>query len=188
MTSASRLTRLLHIINGPVAQPWRQPSPHGESLRAMAKPSPWRDFYDGDIAPRRHASPFGDTYQPLATSIAVWRHIFSIWRQASQRRDGRENLITFCCPMLYLCCPRDGYRDVISAGLSRFGDPCRRSAICVAVPQQLSPFHDSCRATARHLVVQCKLSRPISPFRDRRETAILAATAVAKVVQQARCL
>ena len=60
---------------GPVAQPWRRPSPHGESLRAMAKPSPWRDFYDGDIAPRRHSSPFGDTYQPLATSIAIWRHI-----------------------------------------------------------------------------------------------------------------
>ena len=144
----------------------------------MAKPSPWRDFYDGDIAPRRHSSPFGDTYQPLVTPIAIWR-------QASQRRDGRENLITFCCPMLYICCPRDGYRDVISAGLSRFGDPRRRSAICVAVPRQLSPFRDSCRAMARHLVVQCKLSRPISPFRDRRGTAILAATAVAKVVQQA---
>ena len=40
------------IVNGPVAQPWLRPSPHGESLRAMAKPSPWRDFYDGDIAPR----------------------------------------------------------------------------------------------------------------------------------------
>ena len=37
---------------GPVAQPWRWPSPQGESLHAMAKPSPWRDFYDGDIAPR----------------------------------------------------------------------------------------------------------------------------------------
>ena len=88
--------------------------------------------------------------------------------------------------MLYLCCPRDGYCDVISAGLSRFGDPRRRSAICIAVPRQLSPFRDSCRAKARHLVVQCKLSRPISPFRDRRGTAILATTAVAKVVQQAQ--
>ena len=88
--------------------------------------------------------------------------------------------------MLYLCCPRDGYRDVISAGLPRFGDPRRRSAICIAVLRQLSPFRDSCRAKARHLVVQCKLSRPISPFRDRRGTAILAATAVAKVVQQAQ--
>ena len=146
----------------------------------MAKPSPWRDFYDGDIAPRRHSSPFGDMYQPLATPIAIWQ-------QASQRRDGHQNLITFCCPMLYRCCPRDGYRDVISAGLSRFGDPRRRSAICVAVLRQLSPFRDSCRATARHLVVQCKLSRPISPFHDRRGTAILAATAVAKVVQQAQC-
>ena len=120
------LCRCHLAVIGPVAQPWRRPSPHGESLRATAKPSPWRDFYNGDIAPRRHSSPFGDTYQPLATPIAIWR-------QASQRRDGRENLITFCCPMLYLCCPRDGYRDVISAGLSRFGDPRRHSAICVAV-------------------------------------------------------
>ena len=116
----------------------------------MAKPSPWRDFYDGDIAPRRHSSPFGDTYQPLATPIAIWR-------QASQRRDGRENLITFCCTMLYLCCPRDGYRDVISAGLSRFGDPRRRSAICVAVPRQLSRYGEapSCamQAIAAHLAV-----------------------------------
>ena len=83
--------------------------------------------------------------------------------------------------------PRLCNRPVISAGLSRFGDPRRRSAICVAILRQLSPFRDSCRAMARHLVVQCKLSRPISPFRDRRGTAILAATAVAKVVQQAQC-
>ena len=129
----------------------------------------------------RHVSTSGDTHRHMATPIAIWR-------QASQRRDGRENLITFCCLMLYLCCPRDGYRDVISAGLSRFGDPRRRSVICVAVLRQLSPFRDSCRAMARHLVVQCKLSWPISPFRDRRGTAILAATAVAKVVQQAQYL
>ena len=80
-----------------------------------------------------------------------------------QRRDGRENLITFCCPMLYLCCPRDGYRDVISAGLSRFGDPRRRSATAVAVPRQLSRYGEapSCamQAIAAHL----------SPFRDRRD-------------------
>ena len=59
--------------NGPVAQLWRRPSPHGESLRAMAKPSPWRDFYDGDIAPRRHPSPYGDTFPDLATGVAKAR-------------------------------------------------------------------------------------------------------------------
>ena len=71
------------------------------------------------------------------------------------------------------------YRDVISAVLSRFGDPRRPSAICIAVPQQLSRYGEA------SIVVQCKLSRPISPFHDRRGTAILAATAVAKVVQHA---
>ena len=33
----------------------------------MAKPSPWRDFYDGDIPLWRHSSPF-------ATRINLWRH------------------------------------------------------------------------------------------------------------------
>ena len=157
----------------------REPSRHGEAI--AVERFLWRRYRATEtlIAIWRHVSTSGDTLRHMATPIAIWR-------QASQRRDGRENLITFCCPMLYLCCPRDGYRDVISAGLSRFGDPRRPSAICVAVPWQLSPFRDSCRATARHLVVQCKLSRPISPFRDRRGTAILGATAVAKVVQQAQ--
>ena len=50
---------------------------------------------------------------------------------------------------------------------------CRALVILVAVPGQPSPFRDSCRATARHLVVHSA-------------TAILAATAVAKVVQQAQ--
>ena len=75
-----------------------------------------------------------------------------------QRRDGRENLITFCCPMLYLCCPRDGYRDVISAGLSRFGDPRRRSATAVAIPRQPSPFCDSRRHSATAVAVPRQLS------------------------------
>ena len=80
---------------GPIAQHWRQPSPHGEGLHAMAKPSPWRDFYDGDIAPRRHSSPFGDTHRHMATH-------FPIWRQASQRRDSVENLITFCIQLVWV--------------------------------------------------------------------------------------
>ena len=75
------------------------------------------------------------------------------------------------------------YRDVISAVLSRFGDPRRPSVICIALPRYASPSRNSSRTTARHLLVQCKLSRPISPFRDHRGTAILAATAVASVVQ-----
>ena len=145
----------------------------GDGRRHTARAfAPWRSHRRGEIfmtAISRH----GDTHCHLATCINLWRHPspygdthrhmvtpIAIWRQVSQRRDGCENLITFCCPMLYLCCPRDGYRDVISAGLSRFGDPRHRSAICVAVPRQLSPFRDSCRATARHLVVQCKLSWP----------------------------
>ena len=49
------------------------------------------------------------------------------------------------------------YRDVISAVLSRFGDPRRPSAICVAVPQQLSRYGEasSCamQAIAAHLAV-----------------------------------
>ena len=49
------------------------------------------------------------------------------------------------------------YRDVISAVLSRFGDPRRPSAICVAIPQQLSRYGEaSCcamQAIAAHLAV-----------------------------------
>ena len=48
---------------------------------------------------------------------------------------------------------------------------CRALVILVALPRYASPTRNSSRATARylvvHLVVQCKLSRPISPFRDR---------------------
>ena len=152
-------------INGPVAQPWRRPSPHGESLHAMAKPSPWRDFYDGDIAPRRHSSPFGDIHRHMATGVA----------KARRPRELDHILLSNAVPMLskrwlprcYLC-----WSVALWWSSSPFRDMRRRSAL---------------RATARHLVVQCKLSRPISPFRDRRGTAILAATAVAKVVQQAQC-
>ena len=49
------------------------------------------------------------------------------------------------------------YCDVISVVLSRFGDPRRRSAICVAIPQQLSRYGEasSCamQAIAAHLAV-----------------------------------
>ena len=82
---------------GPIAQDWRWPSQHGEGLRAMAKPSPWRDFYGGDIARDgdthhhlatrinlwRHPSPYGDTFPDLATGVAKARqpreldHIFA---------------------------------------------------------------------------------------------------------------
>ena len=89
----------------------------------------------------------------MATPIAIWR-------QASQRRDGRENLITFCCPMLYLCCPRDGYRDVISVGLSRFGDPRRRSAICVAVPRQLSRYGEAPSCAMQAIAAHHAVPRP----------------------------
>ena len=96
-----------------------------------------------------------------------------------QRRDGRENLITFWGPMLYQCCPRDGYRDVISAGLSRFGDPRRRSATAVAVPRQPSPFRDSRRRSSTAVAVP----RQPSPFRDSRRRS---ATAVAVPRQLSR--
>ena len=65
------------------------------------------------------------------------------------------------------------YHDVISAVLSRFGDPRRPSAICVALPRYALPSCNSSRATARHRLVQCKLSRPISPFHDLRPSPVL---------------
>ena len=56
-----------------------------DSRRGMAKPSLWRDFYDGDIiatatliAIWRHPPPYGDTHRHMATPIAIWG-------QASQR-------------------------------------------------------------------------------------------------------
>ena len=71
------------LDNGPLAQPWRRLSPHGDSRRGMAKPSPWRDFYDGDIVATatliaiwRHPSPwrpYGDTHRHLATGVAKAR-------------------------------------------------------------------------------------------------------------------
>ena len=129
---------------------------------------------------------------------------FPIWRQASQRRDSRENLITFCIQLVpvrmlskrwqageikkgksgsvatlssskmaerasvfpqvaaeVFWLPKQKrlscYRDVIAAVLSRFGDPRRPSAICVAIPQQLSRYGEasSCamQAIAAHLAV-----------------------------------
>ena len=70
----------------PVAQPWRRPSPHGESRRGIAKPSPWRDFYDGDIV-------------ATATLIAIWRHPSPY---GDRRRKGETafNLITFCIQLV----------------------------------------------------------------------------------------
>ena len=61
----------------------RGPSGHGEAIA-------------GEIfmmAIWRHASTFGDTHRHMATH-------FPIWRQASQRRDSRENLITFCIQLV----------------------------------------------------------------------------------------
>ena len=76
-----------------------------------------------------------------------------IWRQASQRRDSRDNLITFCIQLVPMLSKR-WQAGEIKKVLSRFGDPRCRSAICVAVPRQLSRY-----------IVRCKLSWPISPFR-----------------------
>ena len=198
----------------------------GEGLRAMAKPSSWRDFYDSDIAPQRQSSPFGDTHQPLATLIAIWRHIS---RFGDRRHKGetavRTYLITFCIQLvpvgLRMLSKRWQAGEIKKAkvevlppyrhprwlkGLAfshrwqqkSSGYPnrrgcratamlsllfCRALVILVALPRYVSPSRNSSRATARHLVVQCELSRPISPFHDRRGTAILAATAIANLVQ-----
>ena len=65
----------------------------------------WRSPRRGEIfmtaisSPRRHSSPFGDTHRNgdthrhMATPIAIWR-------QASPRRDSRDNLITFCIQLV----------------------------------------------------------------------------------------
>ena len=146
-------------------------------------------------------------------------------RQASQRRDSRENLITFCIQLVpvRMLSKRWQAGEIKKAKVEALppyrhprwlkglafshrwqhkssGYPNRRGCrdtamlsllfcalvILVALPRYASPSRNSSRTTARHLVVQCKLSRPISPSRDRRGTAILSATAVAKVVQQAQ--
>ena len=141
----------------------------GDGRRHTARAfAPWRSHRRGEIfmmAISRH----GDTHRHLATRINLWRHpspygdTFPIWRQASQRRDSRENLITFCIqlvPMLskrwlprcYLCCSVAHWWSS-----SPFRDMCRPSAICVAVPQQLSRLRNSSsfamQAIAAHLAV-----------------------------------
>ena len=161
------------------------------------KPSPWRDFYDGDIAPRRHSSPFRDTHQPLATPIAIWRHISRFGADVAKARQPREldHILHSVSTGIRMLSKRwqageikkplssskmaerasvfpqvaaevfrlakqkrlSRYRDVISAVLSRFGDPRRPSAICVAVPQQLSRYGEAStsamQAIADHLAV-----------------------------------
>ena len=149
------------------------------------------------IAISRHATTFGDTHRHMATH-------FPIWRQASQRRDSRENLITFCIQLVPVrmlskrwrnkkgksgsvatlssskmaerasVFPQvaaevfrlakqkrlSRYRDVISAVLSRFGDPRCPSAICVAIPQQLSRYGEASTCAMQAIVAHLAVPQP----------------------------
>ena len=124
------------------------------------------------VATRRQPSRHGE-------ALAVERFL---WRRYRRHGDTHRHLaapIAMATPIAIWRHP------------SPFGDRRRQGetvavATAVAVPRRLSPSHDSCRATARHLVVQCKLSRPTCRRSATVATAILAATAVAKVVQQAQ--
>ena len=109
----------------------------------MAKPSPWRDFYDGDIAPRRHSSPFGDTYQPLATSIAIWRHIPDLARGLAKARQPRELDHILHSVSTY------AVQEMATAMLSLLF--CRALVILVALPRYASPSRNSSRDSATAL-------------------------------------
>ena len=162
------------------------------------------------IAIWRHVSTSGNTHRHMMTH-------FPIWRQASQRRDSHENLITFCIQLVPVRMLSKRWQageikkgksgSVATLSSSKMAERatamlsllfCRALVILVALPRYASPSRNSSRATARHLVVQCKLSRPKSRFRDSCGMARWAApwdgemgremgTAVAKVVQQAHC-
>ena len=51
------------------------------------------------------------------------------------------------------------YRNVISAVLSRFGDPHHPSAICVAVPQQLSRYGEASTCAMEAIVAHLAIPR-----------------------------
>ena len=151
----------------------------------MAKPSPWRDFDDGDIVPRRHSSTFGDTHQPLATPIAIWRHISRFgdrrskrWQAGEIKKAKVEALPPYRHPrwlkglafshaqvaaeVFRLAKQKrlSRYRDVISAVLSRFGDPRRPSAIYVTVPQQLSRYGEASTCGMQGIAAHLAVPRP----------------------------
>ena len=167
---------------------WRHPSPYGDTFPDLAT----------GVAKARQPRELDHILHSASTGtyaiqeMAGWRNkkgkSGSIATLSSSKMAERASVFPQVAAEVFRLAKQNRlsrYRDVISAVLSRFGDPRRPSAICIALPRYASLSRNSSRATVRHLVVQSKLSRPISPFRDRRGTAILAATAVAKVVQQA---
>ena len=103
---------------GVVAQPWRRLSPHGESRRGLAKPSPWRAFYDGDIVA---------TATPVAIRLA---RPVAIWRDPSPSGETRRHLAR----------PVAIWRDP-----SPFGETRHHLATPVAIWRHPSPFGDGCR-------------------------------------------
>ena len=133
----------------------------------------------------QHPSPYGDTFPDLATGVAKARqpreldhilHSVSTGTYAIQEMAGWRNkkgksgsVATLSSSKMAQRARRirlakqtrlSRYRDVISAILLRFGDPHRPSAICVAVPQQLSRYGEASTCAMQAIAARLAVPRP----------------------------
>ena len=139
---------------------WRHPSPYGDTFPDLAT----------GVAKARQPRELDHILHSVSTGtyaiqeMAGWRNkkgkSGSVATLSSSKMAERASVFPQVAAEVFWL-PKQKrlshYRDVISVVLSCFGDPRRRSAICVAVPQQLSRYGEasSCamQAIAAHLAV-----------------------------------
>ena len=140
---------------------WRHPSPYGDTFPDLAT----------GVAKARQPRELDHILHSVSTGtyaiqeMAGWRNkkgkSGSVATLSSSKMAERASVFPQVAAEVFRLAKQkrlSPYRDVISAVLSRFGDSRRPSAICVAVPQQLSRYGEasSCamQAIAAHLAVR----------------------------------
>ena len=141
---------------------WRQPSPYGNTFPDLAT----------GVAKARQLRELDHILHSVSTGtyaiqeMAGWRNkkgkSGSVATLSSSKMAERASVFPQVAAEVFRLAKQkrlSRYRDVISGVLSRFGDPRHPSAICVAIPQQLS-----CYGEASTCAMQA-----ISPFSRNRD-------------------
>ena len=142
---------------------WRHPSPYGDTFPDLAT----------GVAKARQPRELDHILHSVITGtyaiqeIAGWRNkkgkSGSVATLSSSKMADRASVFPQVAAEVFRLAKQkrlSRYRDVISAVLSRFGDPRRPSAICVAVPQQLSRYGKASTCAMQAIAAYLAVPRP----------------------------
>ena len=190
MTPISRHGDTHHHLATPINL-WRHPSPYGDTFPDLAT----------GVAKARQPRELDHILHSVSTGtyaiqeMAGWRNkkgkSGSVATLSSSKMAERASVFPQVAAEVFRLAKQkrlSRYRDVISAVQSRFGDPCRPSAICVPIPQQLLRYGEAStcamQAIAAHLAVprpsrnldfgrdSCRQSCAIGPIYNYRPTRV----------------